>query len=60
VVFARSTLSRISRERIAVVVSAANTCRYRVAHHGEALRRLGDEPATIAEPERVARDPRAG
>jgi len=47
VVFARSTLSRISRERIAVVVSAANACRYCLAHHGEALRQLGDEPATI-------------
>ena len=47
VMFARSTLSRIARERIAVVVSAANQCAYCVAHHGEALRLLGDEPAVV-------------
>lgn len=47
VVFARSSLSRIARERIAVVVSAANRCAYCVAHHGEALRQLRDDPAVI-------------
>lgn len=48
VMFARSPLSRSDRERIAVVVSAANRCPYCVAHHAEALRQLGDEPAVIA------------
>ncbi len=48
VVFQRSTLDRTQRERIAVVVSAANGCRYCVAHHGEVLRRLG-EPAPVLE-----------
>ncbi len=47
VMFARSTLSRIARERIAVVVSAANQCAYCVAHHSEALRQLGDDPAVV-------------
>lgn len=47
VVFARSTLSRVARERIAVVVSAANRCAYCVAHHGETLRQLRDEPAVV-------------
>jgi uncharacterized peroxidase-related enzyme len=47
VMFARSTLSRITRERIAVVVSAANRCAYCVAHHSEALRQLGDDPAVV-------------
>ncbi|OIP41835.1 MAG: hypothetical protein AUK47_05635 [Deltaproteobacteria bacterium CG2_30_63_29] len=47
VVFARSSLSRIARERLAVVVSAANRCPYCVAHHSEALRQLGDLPVII-------------
>src|SRR5215472_12213858 len=47
VMFARSTLSRITRERIAVVVSAANQCAYCVAHHSEALRQLGDNPPLV-------------
>jgi len=47
VVLARSTLSRVSRERIAVVVSAANRCAYCVAHHSEALRTLRDDQAII-------------
>lgn len=47
VMFARSTLSRITRERIAVVVSAANQCAYCVAHHSEALRQLRDDPAVV-------------
>ena len=47
VMFARSTLSRIARERIAVVVSEGNQCAYCVAHHSEALRQLGDDPALV-------------
>ncbi len=47
VVFQRSTLSRMSRERIAVVVSAAHRCDYCIAHHSEALRRLGDDPSVV-------------
>jgi len=47
VMFARSTLSRIARERIAVVVSEGNRCAYCVAHHSEALRQLGDDPALV-------------
>jgi len=47
VMFARSTLSRIARERIAVVVSEANQCAYCVAHHSEALRQLGDDPGLV-------------
>jgi uncharacterized peroxidase-related enzyme len=49
VVFARSSLSRVARERIAVVVSAANRCAYCVAHHGEALRQLGDDAGVVAQ-----------
>lgn len=47
VVFARSPLGRVARERIAVVVSAVNRCAYCVAHHGEALRRLGESPEVV-------------
>ncbi len=47
VMFQRGSLSRVQRERIAVVVSAANRCAYCVAHHGEALRQLGDDPALV-------------
>lgn len=47
VVFARSSLSRIHRERIAVTVSAANGCRYCAKHHSEALRNLRDDPAIL-------------
>lgn len=45
VVFQRSSLSRRQRERIGVVVSATNRCAYCVAHHGQALRGLGEDPA---------------
>lgn len=45
IVFQRSSLSRRDRERIGVVVSAANGCRYCVAHHGQALRNLREDPA---------------
>lgn len=43
VMFARSPLTRIQRERIGVVVSAANECEYCIEHHAEALKQLGDE-----------------
>jgi uncharacterized peroxidase-related enzyme len=48
VVFQRSSLGRKERERIAVVVSRANVCAYCVAHHAEALRNLGDDPAIVS------------
>src|SRR5258708_24676959 len=56
VMFARSTLSRIARERIAVGVSEANRCPYCVAHHGDALRQLRDDPAVVVplRPEQLA------
>ena len=47
IVFARSPLGRPARERIAVIVSAANGCAYCVAHHGEALRQLGERSDVI-------------
>jgi uncharacterized peroxidase-related enzyme len=49
IVFARSPLSRIMRERIGVVVSAVNKCVYCVSHHAEALRILKDDEAVIQE-----------
>jgi uncharacterized peroxidase-related enzyme len=48
VIFQRSTLARQARERIAVIVSAVNQCAYCIAHHGEALRRLGEDPLLVA------------
>ncbi len=48
IVFQRSSLARAERERIGVVVSATNGSAYCVAHHGQALRNLGEDPA-IAE-----------
>ena len=48
IVFQRSTLSRAQRERIAVAVSAANRCAYCVAHHGEALRQIGETADHVA------------
>lgn len=47
IVFQKSALSRLMRERIGVVVSASNRCHYCVLHHAEALRALDDEPAII-------------
>lgn len=47
VLFGRSSLARVTRERIAVVVSATNRCAYCVAHHAEALRQLGDPPEVV-------------
>lgn len=48
VMFQRSSLSRIDRERIGVVVSFANSCRYCVAHHAQAARNLKDDPKIVA------------
>ena len=59
VVFQRSTLSRRDRERIGVVVSAANRCAYCVAHHGEALRNLGED-AAVADALEAGEPARAG
>jgi uncharacterized peroxidase-related enzyme len=59
IVFQRSTLSRRDRERIGVVVSAANGCGYCVAHHGQALRNLG-EAAAVAEALEAGAIPEAG
>jgi len=52
VVFQRSSLSRIDRERIAVTVSFANRCPYCIAHHARAARNLGDDPDIVAALER--------
>jgi uncharacterized peroxidase-related enzyme len=52
VMFQPSPLSRAAREALAVTVSEANGCAYCVAHHAEALRRLG-EAATPPLPETV-------
>lgn len=49
VLFRRSPLGRIRRERIGVLVSATNACRYCIAHHGEPLRQLGEAPAVVDE-----------
>ncbi len=35
--FGKSTLTRVQREMIAVVVSHTNNCQYCITHHGEAL-----------------------
>lgn len=47
VIFEPSTLSRLMRERIAVVVSAANICPYCLAHHSAALLDLGEVPEIV-------------
>lgn len=43
VMFQPSALSRADREALAVAVSRANACEYCTAHHGAALRQLGDQ-----------------
>ena len=48
VMFRRYALSRIERERIAVVVSHTNDCAYCVAHHAQALRSLNDDSAVVS------------
>ncbi len=45
--FGKSGLSRLEREAIAVVVSAANDCAYCVSHHAEVLRRYLDDEETL-------------
>jgi uncharacterized peroxidase-related enzyme len=40
IMYGKSSLTRIQREMIATVVSAANNCAYCVTHHGEALLHL--------------------
>ena len=45
--FGKSGLSRLEREAVAVVVSAANDCAYCVNHHAEALRRYLDDDETL-------------
>ena len=45
--FGESGLSRLEREAVAVVVSAANDCAYCVSHHAEALRRYMDDEETL-------------
>jgi len=45
--FGKSGLSRMEREAVAVVVSAANDCAYCVSHHAEALRRYLDDEETL-------------
>ena len=50
--FGKSGLSRLEREAVAVVVSAANECEYCVNHHTEALRhyeRLTVAPAAMTD-----------
>jgi uncharacterized peroxidase-related enzyme len=56
VMFGRSKLSRATRELVAVVVSAANECRYCVHHHAEALNHYWKDQALI---ERLLGDFRA-
>ena len=45
--FGKSGLSRLEREAVGVVVSAANDCAYCVNHHAEALRRYLDDEETL-------------
>jgi uncharacterized peroxidase-related enzyme len=47
ILFQRSMLERRQRERIAIVVSHANHCAYCIAHHGQALRNLGEDGAVV-------------
>lgn len=53
VMFGRSGVSRAERELIAVVVSAANRCRYCVSHHRAALMAYWKDEARV---ERAATD----
>lgn len=65
IMFQPSPLSRAAREALAVAVSEANGCSYCVAHHSEALRRLGNQDANplpdevLAWARRLARNPEA-
>lgn len=61
IMFQPSALSRADREALAVTVSRANSCDYCVAHHGAALRQLGDQsslpPEVFDWAARLARKP---
>lgn len=60
IMFQPSSLSRAEREAIGVAVSEANSCAYCVAHHHEALARLGGppiNPALLDWARRLARTP---
>jgi AhpD family alkylhydroperoxidase len=60
IMFQPSPLGRATREAIAVAVSEANGCAYCVAHHREALDRLGGgarDPALLEWARRLARSP---
>jgi uncharacterized peroxidase-related enzyme len=46
--FGKSSLSRLEREAIAVVVSASNECAYCVNHHAESLRQYIDDEETLS------------
>jgi uncharacterized peroxidase-related enzyme len=52
--FGKSTLNRLEREMIAVVVSHLNNCTYWVTHHSEALLHHSKNPSLQAELERHA------
>lgn len=56
VVLSSRPLSRLWRERLAVVVSASNHCAYCIAHHSEALHQLGDDRVDDV----IAFDPSSG
>lgn len=43
--FGESALSKLEREMIAVVVSAANRCYYCLTAHGQAVRQMSGDPA---------------
>lgn len=45
--YGKGALSRLQRELIAVVVSAANGCDYCVAHHSDALLKYAKDPALV-------------
>lgn len=62
IMFQPSPLGRAEREAIAVAVSEANGCAYCVAHHQEALDRLGGrqiDPVLLDWARRLARSPEA-
>ncbi|MDT8394188.1 MAG: peroxidase-related enzyme [Bacteroidales bacterium] len=44
IMFSKSELSRAEREMMAVVVSAANQCKYCISHHAEALNHYWKDP----------------
>jgi uncharacterized peroxidase-related enzyme len=52
--FGGSTLSRLEREMIAVVVSHLNNCSYCVTHHSEALLQNSKNPQLLGELEKGA------